>query len=193
MTKITLLTLGLWTGLMVQVFAQQSVTITGFVKDAQTGETLISANVALLEINRGSATNTQGYFSIPNIPPGTYTIAGSYIGYKLFKQEITLNEGENMRFDINLQPEVFVGEEIVVESEAEIRELKQIGNARVKTELIKALPAVFEADVFRSIQYLPGVKSASDFSSGLYIRGGSPDQTLILLDQTSVYNLHTSL
>jgi hypothetical protein len=173
---------------MVQVFAQQSVTITGFVKDAQTGETLISANVALLEINRGSATNTQGYFSIPNIPPGTYTIAGSYIGYKLFKQEITLNEGENMRFDINLQPEVFVGEEIVVESEAEIRELKQIGNARVKTELIKALPAVFEADVFRSIQYLPGVKSASDFSSGLYIRGGSPDQTLILLDQTSVYN-----
>jgi hypothetical protein len=168
--------------------AQQSVTITGYVKDANTGETLISANVAVFELNRGSATNTLGYFSIPNIEPGTYTLACSYIGYKLYQREITLKAGENLRIDIELQPNVVVGEEIIVESEAELEELKAIGTAQVKTELIKALPAIFEADVFRSIQYLPGVKSASDFSSGLYIRGGSPDQTLILLDQTTVYN-----
>jgi hypothetical protein len=159
--------------------AQQSVTITGYVKDANTGETLISANVAVFELNRGSATNTLGYFSIPNIEPGTYTLACSYIGYKLYQREITLKAGENLRIDIELQPNVVVGEEIIVESEAELEELKAIGTAQVKTELIKALPAIFEADVFRSIQYLPGVKSASDFSSGLYIRGGSPDQTLI--------------
>ncbi len=170
------------------VQARQTVSITGYVRDANTGETLISANVALLEINRGGATNAQGYYGIPNIEPGTYTIACSYIGYKLFTREITLEAGENLRFDINLEPDVFVGEEIVVESEAELQELKSIGTAQVKTELIKALPAIFEADVFRSIQYLPGVKSASDFSSGLYIRGGSPDQTLIMLDQTTVYN-----
>ncbi len=187
MIKKTILTLGILLG-AINSWAQQSVTITGYVSDANSGETLISANVAILELNRGSATNTQGYFSIPNIEPGTYTLACSYIGYDLFTQEITLEAGENLRFDIVLEPNVLVGEEIVVESEAELRELKSIGTAQVKTELIKALPAIFEADVFRSIQYLPGVKSASDFSSGLYIRGGSSDQTLIMLDQTTVYN-----
>ena len=98
-----------------------------------------------------------------------------------------LKSRENLRFDIQLVPNI-EGEEIIVESEADLQELKSIGTAQVKTELIKALPAIFEADVFRSILYLPGVKSASDFSSGLYIRGGSPDQTLIMLDQTTVYN-----
>lgn len=180
--------IGLAIGISNLAIAQNSVTITGYVKDANTGETLISANVALLELNRGSATNTLGYFSIPNVEPGTYTLAASYIGFELFTQEVTLVSGENLRFDIELSPNVVEGEEIIVESEAELQELKSIGTAQVKTELIKALPAIFEADVFRSIQYLPGVKSASDFSSGLYIRGGSPDQTLIMLDQTTVYN-----
>ncbi len=168
--------------------ARQSASVNGYVKDAQTGETLISANVAFLENNRGASTNTLGYFTITNVQPGTYTLAASYIGYKLFQQEITLSSGENLRIDIELIPDFVQGEEIVVESEAEKEELKSIGTAQVKTELIKALPAIFEADVFRSIQYLPGVKAASDFSSGLYIRGGSPDQTLILLDRTTVYN-----
>ncbi|MGB0347045.1 MAG: TonB-dependent receptor [Balneolaceae bacterium] len=188
MFKKTILAFGFISGLWINSHAQQGITITGYVSDENSGETLISANVAILELNRGSATNTLGYFSIPNIEPGTYTIACSYIGYDLFTQEISLKPGENLRFDIKLKPSVFEGEEIVVESEAELQELKTIGTAQVKTELIKALPAIFEADVFRSIQYLPGVKSASDFSSGLYIRGGSPDQTLIMLDQTTVYN-----
>ena len=184
----TILIVGLISSFWTQTNAQQNVSVSGYVSDTTSGETLLSANVALLELNRGSATNTLGYFSIPNIQPGTYTIACSYIGYDLFTQEITLKADENLRFDIQLVPNVLEGEEIIVESEADLQELKSIGTAQVKTELIKALPAIFEADVFRSIQYLPGVKSASDFSSGLYIRGGSPDQTLIMLDQTTVYN-----
>lgn len=168
--------------------AQNLASVNGYVKDSETGETLISANVAFLENNRGASTNTLGYFTITNVQPGTYTLAASYIGYKLFQQEITLTAGENLRIDIELDPESLVGEEIIVESQAEKEELKSIGTAQVTTDLIKSLPSVFEADVFRSIQLLPGVKSASDFSSGLYIRGGSPDQTLILLDRTTVYN-----
>ncbi|MEQ9310266.1 MAG: TonB-dependent receptor [Balneolaceae bacterium] len=168
--------------------ARQSASINGYVKDAETGETLISANVALLENNRGASTNTLGYFTITNIQPGSYTLAASYIGYEIFQREITLIPGENFQIDIELSPDLVQGEEIIVESQAEKEELKSIGTAQVKTELIKALPAIFEADVFRSIQLLPGVKAASDFSSGLYIRGGSPDQTLILLDRTTVYN-----
>ncbi len=170
------------------VSAQNYASVSGYIKDKDTGETLISANIALLENNRGTSSNTSGYYSIPNIEAGTYTLACSYVGYEVFRQEITLEAGENLRLDIELAPNVLEGEEIVVVSEAEKERQKDIGTVQVQTQLIKELPSVFEADVFRSLQLLPGVKAASDFSSGLYIRGGSPDQTLILLDRTTVYN-----
>ena len=162
--------------------------LSGYIKDANTGETLIAANIALLEINRGTTTNTLGYYTLTNLQPGTYSLAVSYIGYQSFSIKINLATGETQRFDIELNPKVLTGGEVVVESTREQEALKNIGRAQITTQTIKELPAIFEADVFRSIQYLPGVKAASDFSSGLYIRGGSPDQTLILLDRTTVYN-----
>ncbi|HCT51258.1 MAG TPA: TonB-dependent receptor, partial [Balneola sp.] len=149
---------------------------------------LLSANVALLETNRGTTTNTLGYFSLTNLEPGTYTIACSYIGFELFRKTVTLSENETLRLDIELEPNIVATEEIVVTSERIIEAQKNIGTQDINTELITSLPKVFEADVFRSIQLLPGVKAASDFSSGLYVRGGSPDQTLILLDRNTVYN-----
>ncbi|MFY0698762.1 MAG: TonB-dependent receptor [Balneola sp.] len=166
----------------------QNASVNGYITDKSSGETLISANVALLENNRGTSTNTLGYFSLTNLEPGTYTIAGSYIGFKLFRKTITLSADETLRLDIELEPNVVSTDEIVVTSDRVKEEQKDIGTAEINTELIKSLPKVFEADVFRSIQLLPGVKAASDFSSGLYIRGGSPDQTLILLDRNTVYN-----
>ena len=170
-------------------YAQSSqASVSGFISDSATGETLLAANVALLEINRGTTSNTLGYYSITNITPGRYSLAVSYIGYEVFRMPIILDSGQNLRLDIELKAEIISGEEIVVESTREREELKNIGRAQITTQTIKELPAIFEADVFRSIQYLPGVKAASDFSSGLYIRGGSPDQTLILLDRTTVYN-----
>ena len=166
--------------------AQQSVS--GFVRDVNSGETLISANVAIRENLKGASTNNAGFYVITNLEPGTYTIVCSYIGFDLYEKRIEIVEGENLRLDIELNPANFVGEEIIVQADAEQEEAKDIGVAQISTALIKELPSVFEADVFRSIQLLPGVKAASDFSSGLYIRGGSPDQTLILLDRTTVYN-----
>lgn len=168
-------------------FAQKA-SVSGYVTDKSSGETLISANVAILENNRGTATNTLGYFTIPELEPGTYTLACTYIGFELFKKTIVLKDGESLRLDIALESNVLSGEEIVVTSTRLEEEKKGIGTTEINTELIMSLPKVFEADVFRSIQLLPGVKAASDFSSGLYIRGGSPDQTLILLDRTTVYN-----
>jgi len=168
--------------------SQESASVSGYIEDAQTGETLISANVALEGTRKGTSSNTSGYYSITNIQPGTYNVVTSYIGYRNFSREITLEEGENLRLDIQLVPEGYQLEEVIVESEAEKKEQKNIGVAQVQTELIEKVPAIFQADVFRSIQLLPGVKASSDFSSGLYIRGGGPDQTLILLDRTTVYN-----
>jgi hypothetical protein len=170
------------------LFAQESASVNGYITDSETGETLLTANIALVEVNRGTSSNTSGYYTITNIEPGTYTLAASYIGYRRFETEITLEAGENLRIDIEMIPEGVQLDAIVVESQAEREEQKNIGRAQVSTQLIKELPSVIEPDVFRSVQLLPGVKAASDFSSGLYVRGGSPDQTLILLDETTVYN-----
>ncbi|MDZ7808263.1 MAG: TonB-dependent receptor [Gracilimonas sp.] len=188
MHRIILTLLGIFIGSTVQVNAQQKASVSGYVTDSETGETLISANIGFQGTRLGAATNTLGYYTIPNIAPGTYNLVGSYLGYRSYSQEIILEPGENLRLDIDLIPESIELEEIEVRSQAELEEQKNIGTAQVNTELIKELPSVFEADVFRSVQLLPGVKAASDFSSGLYIRGGSPDQTLILLDRTTVYN-----
>lgn len=168
--------------------AQDRASVNGYITDRQTGETLLTANIAILEINRGTSSNNSGYYSLPNLEPGTYTIAASYIGYRRYEQEITLEPGENLRLNIELIPEGVELEELVVTSEREEREQRNIGRAQISTELIKEVPSVLEPDVFRSVQLLPGVQAASDFSSGLYVRGGSPDQTLILLDETTVYN-----
>jgi hypothetical protein len=170
------------------LLSQDNASINGYITDSRTGETLLSANVALFEINRGTSTNTSGYYSIPNVTPGSYTLAASFIGYRRFEQEVTLTAGQTLRLDIELIPEGIELETLVVESQAEREEQRNIGRAQVSTQLIKDVPSVLEPDVFRSVQLLPGVKAASDFSSGLYIRGGSPDQTLILLDETTVYN-----
>jgi hypothetical protein len=167
---------------------QDRASINGYITDAQTGETLLSANIALIEINRGTSSNNSGYFAITNIPPGTYTLMATFIGYQRFERELSLEAGENLRLNIELNPEGLQLEELVVESETEREEQRNIGRAQISTQLIKEVPSVLEPDVFRSVQLLPGVKAASDFSSGLYVRGGSPDQTLILLDETTVYN-----
>ncbi len=169
-------------------FARQTASVNGYITDSRTGETLLMANVALLEINRGTSSNTSGYYTITNIEPGSYTLAASYIGYRRFELEIDLEPGQNLRINIELIPESVEMEALVVEAEAEREEQRNIGTAQVSMQLIKDLPSVIEPDVFRSVQLLPGVKAASDFSSGLYVRGGSPDQTLILLDETTVYN-----
>lgn len=168
--------------------AQQTASLNGYVSNTKTGETLISANVALKDSRKGTSTNTSGYFTLTNIPAGTYTVVATYVGFQRFEKEITLEPGENKRLDIKLKPQGYQMEEVVVESQKEREEQRNIGTAQIKTELIKKIPSVFQADVFRSLQLLPGIKAASDFSSGLYIRGGSPDQTLILLDRTTVYN-----
>lgn len=169
-------------------FAQQTASVNGYITDSQTGETLLLANIAILEMNRGTSSNTSGYYSLTNLQPGTYTLVCSFIGYRTHRQEVTLESGQTLRLDVELIPEGVQLEDLVVESEREREEQRNIGTAQISAQMIKDLPSVLEPDVFRSVQLLPGVKAASDFSSGLYVRGGSPDQTLILLDETTVYN-----
>lgn len=169
--------------------ARQAASISGFVRDASSGETLILANVVLEGSTTGAATNTSGYYVISGIVPGSYRVLASYLGYRGFATDVRLAPGQNLRLDIELEPADLSTGEVVVEADREsLEEQQRLGLTRLSTAAIRELPSVLEPDVFRSLQLLPGVKAASDYSSGLYVRGGSPDQTLILLDRTTVYN-----
>ena len=169
------------------VTAQGRATVNGYVQDAASGETLLLANVVVAGTTTGATTNNAGYYTL-GVDAGTVRLTASYVGYRSRTLELTLAPGEVRRLDFELQNEATVGEEVVVEAEAPIEDAAAVGVLSVPIDLVEALPSAFEADLFRSLQLLPGVKSANDFSSKLYIRGGSPDQTLIQLDGTTVYN-----
>lgn len=173
---------------LVEATVDDPASVHGYVSDQVSGETLIGATILLKDTDFGATSNTSGYYQLRNIPAGTYTIRVSYLGYTAYEEEITFDPGEDRRLDIALEPSGFELDEVVVTSRREREERRNIGRRNVSIEKIARSPGVLQDDVFRSIQLLPGIAAASDFSSGLYIRGGSPDQTLIQLDQTTVYN-----
>ena len=169
--------------------AQDPASLRGYVRAADTGETLLQANVVVKGTSRGTATNNDGYYTLRGLTPDTYTVVFSYVGFQSRTEEVTLAAGEEKRLDVELQPTELQTEEVVVTGESEDEELeRQIGTDRLGTAAITQLPSVLQPDVFRSLSLLPGVTTASDYSSNLYIRGGGPDQTLVLLDGTTVYN-----
>ena len=168
--------------------AQERAALNGYVRDAETGETLLQANVVVQGTSRGAATNNEGYYTLRDLPPGTYTIVFSYLGYQRRAEEVTLAAGETKRLDVELVPTDLQTDEVVVTGEQEDATDQRVGVDKLQTATITQLPSVLTPDVFRSLALLPGVTTASDYSSNLYIRGGGPAQTLIQLDRTTVYN-----
>jgi hypothetical protein len=164
-------------------------TINGFITDNSSGEGLIGANVYLDDFPIGISTNEQGYYVLHPIPPGKHTLKVSFIGYKTFSQVIDFKEGEKKFLNIALIPEAIEGEEVVVsaESAATAREI-QISQVELSAKNVRDAPQLGEADLFRTLQALPGVIAESDFSTGLVVRGGNTDQNLIMLDGITVYN-----
>jgi hypothetical protein len=167
-------------------------TINGFIYDITNGETLIGANVYLDELMIGSSTNLSGYYVIPDIPEGEYTLICDYIGYETHSQRIKIERGKERRINILMSEELLVTETIVVEAES-IRTVERLFNQPIsKVELspieIKKVPQIAETDLLRSLQTLPGIVPVSDFSSALYVRGGGADQNLYLIDGSDVYN-----
>jgi len=158
------------------------------VRDAETGETLLQANVVIQGTTRGVATNNKGYYTLRDLSPGTHTIVFSYLGYQTRTEEVTLAAGETRRLDVELMPSDLQTGEVVVTGQQNDASEQQIGVDKLPAAAITQLPSVLTPDVFRSLALLPGVTTASDYSSNLYIRGGGPAQTLIQLDRTSVYN-----
>jgi hypothetical protein len=179
------------TGLvLVPIHAQVNHTISGYVKDSETGETLIGANIFLEnDATRGTVTNTYGFFSI-TMPVDTYRIVCSYLGYQ--SQTIVVNLTEDRSLNIDMVQGVAMKEVIVSAAEEEEDEnvtSTSMGKVALPIEQVKVLPALLgEVDVLKTIQLLPGVSSAGEGSSGFYVRGGGADQNLVLLDEAVVYN-----
>jgi hypothetical protein len=171
------------------ISAQTSFLVSGFVTDKNSGEALVGANVMIKDTDFGSATNSEGYYIIQNIPIGTHFLVSTYLGYEQTIKEIINADGQNVRVDLELAPQTIQSETVEVRAERE-KFKKEIGISRISVNPMKLrkLPQMGESDIFRAIQMLPGVRSQSELSSGLIIRGGNTDQNLILYDGITVYN-----
>ncbi|WP_297336185.1 TonB-dependent receptor [Algoriphagus sp.] len=165
----------------------QKITLSGTVKDQETGEVLIGATVFDKKVQKGAITNNYGFFSYSS-QEKEVSLEFSYVGYE--SKLVFLELERDTLLAVELTPSGLM-EEVVIEGERSdpIQESTQMGSITVPIREIKNLPALMgEVDIFKVIQLLPGVQSGSEGASGLYVRGGSPDQNLILLDGVPVYN-----
>jgi hypothetical protein len=163
--------------------------INGFVRDKSNGESLPSANVIIKELKIGAVTNTEGYFVLPDLPEGVFNVQVSLLGYKTEVFQISTKNEQSITRMIQMESESLQEKEVIVTGDR-MQEHKtiQTGFLTFKGLELSSIPSFGETDVFRTLKLLPGVKGISEISSGLFVRGGSADQNLILLDGTVVYN-----
>ena len=174
-------------------FAQENnSSINGFVYDKTTGEALIGANVFIQSLNRGAVSNISGFYVIPKLASGNYEVKFSYVGYKSILLKINLKNGEEKKLNVFLEQDIIQGKEILVKADSTrvIEKLfnKPVSNIQLSPTQIQRVPRFIEADLLRTLQSLPGIVPLSDFSSAIYVRGGTPDQNLFMVDGTDVYN-----
>ena len=162
--------------------------ISGFIYDSETGESLPGANILLKNTSYGTTSDLDGYFIILNVPAESYNLNIKYLGYENFNKSIIVNTNYMLE-KIELIPQSLESEEILI-SDSKMERQTEFQSSRIKLNSLqlKRIPQVAEADLFRSLQSLPGVLTQTDFSTGLVIRGGNTDQNLILLDGITVYN-----
>lgn len=163
--------------------------INGFIEDSTSKETLVGATVMVKGTKLGAYTNKSGYFSIANVPTGDQTIVISYIGYIRKELKVRIEAGSSVKMRVQMVQSKTTTKEVLVSAErTEDKRQISISQVNIPMEQLSQIRIGGEADIFRALQMLPGVLSSSQISSGLYIRGGSPDQNLVLLDGMTVYN-----
>jgi CarboxypepD_reg-like domain/TonB-dependent Receptor Plug Domain len=177
---------------MILIFAaarsQDKVTLSGYVKDAENGEELIGVTIYLPQLQAGTSSNSYGFYSL-TVTPGIYDIQFSYIGYKTITEQIELQK--DISKNVELAVEATVIQEIVIEDKLLDENVVDVQMSRNKVDINRArkLPALFgEVDIIKNVQMLPGVITAGEGTSSFYVRGGSADQNLILIDEAPVYD-----
>jgi hypothetical protein len=171
------------------LFAQNKFTISGTIKDAATGEEIIGASVRLKEKPTvGAVTNEYGFFSL-TLEKGTHTLLFDYVGYQTIEKQVVLDK--NLQLDIPIAETAKQLETVVISARKADENVRvaQMGVEKIDVKEVAKIPVLFgEKDILKTIQLLPGVKSAGEGQSGFFVRGGAVDQNLILLDEAPVYN-----
>jgi ferric enterobactin receptor len=166
-------------------------TLTGIVKDRATGEALPFATIQIKNVSRGGSSNTDGYFTIQQVPTDTSTLIVSYVGYE--KTEIFLTPGiDKKHFVIELVPSSQELQNVTVNGvrqDVVLSRREDVSVIKMTPKKLEQLPNLGERDIMRSFQLMPGVSAANESSSGLYVRGGTPDQNLVLYDGFTVYHV----
>lgn len=170
------------------VRAQERVTINGYIRDKANGEELIGVTVYISQAKAGTTSNSYGFYSL-TVPPGNYQVQFSYVGFGTITMEIDLRE--DMTRNIELEAEATYIQEVVVEDEridANVVDVQMSRNS-IDMNQVRKLPALFgEIDIIKNIQMLPGVITAGEGTSSFFVRGGSADQNLILIDEAPIYD-----
>jgi hypothetical protein len=170
-------------------FSQSNFTISGHVQDSSSGEQLLGATVWCENISIGVAANIYGFYSL-TLPAGKHTIMARYIGYEPQRFEVDLSS--SVKMEINLVAGTTLGEAVVTgDAFNKIEDVVQMSKMEIPIDQVKRLPAIGgEVDLLKVLQLLPGVQSGGEGTSGLYVRGGSPDQNLMLLDGVPLYSVN---
>lgn len=168
----------------------QDITLSGTVRAEDTGETLPYASILIKSTTNGTATNNDGFFALLGVPRDSLTLQVSYLGYIPYELRFYAPDIQGP-LDILLQPITNELDEVTVISEKYtiMKTAERISQITVSPKELEALPSLGEVDIFRSLQLMPGVSGTNEGSSGLYVRGGTPDQNLVLLDGMTIYHV----
>ena len=174
-------------GFTLQTSAQKNFTVSGYITDATTGESMLGCSIYPKSTGQGTSSNIYGFYSL-TLPAGEHTLVYSFIGYEPVEKAVTLTQ--SISYNLELSPQAILTEAAeVVGERSDNTGSTDMGRVDIEVQKIKKLPAFLgEVDILKTIQFLPGVQTASEGSSGFYVRGGGPDQNLILLDNAVVYN-----
>jgi hypothetical protein len=172
----------------VPLAAQNKFTLSGYIRDATSGEGLIGATVYVEEIKSGTVTNLYGYYAL-TLSAGAYNITYDYLGYRAVVRQVELNAATAV--NVELQPDQLMLEAVEITGEAANRNVTamEVGVNRLDAKKIREVPQFMgEVDIIRTIQLLPGVSTVGEGATGFNVRGGNIDQNLILLDEATVFN-----
>ncbi len=167
----------------------QTVTISGYVKDSKTKESLIGANIFSTNTKTGTITNEYGFYSISLPRTDTIGLVITYLGYK--PQAKKLTNKESIRLDVLLEPNSQEMSEVVVAANRNDNNvnLAKMGVIDVPLKAINTMPVLAgERDVMKILQFLPGIQQGQEGTTGFYVRGGNADQNLVQLDEATIYN-----
>lgn len=176
------------------LFSQEDGRIRGFVRDSLNGEALAYSNIIIKELNRGTTTNERGYYYFNGVRVNVYTLVVSYLGYATKEIELYIAPNKTTLVDVDLVPtDVQLSEVEKIAQAVDLSKETNISIDRIDSKKLERLPKSVETDLIRSLQFLPGVKSTGDASAKYYVRGGSGDQNLVLMNGVTIYNPYHAL